>query len=56
MNELQKLWAVAYQQFIDGCKDPENPGRNPPPLVLRQAREHADKVLESLIKLGKEVS
>lgn len=52
MNELQKAWATAYQQYIDGCKDPRNPSISPSPIVLIAAREHADRVLESLNSLN----
>ncbi|MEH4296574.1 hypothetical protein [Enterobacter ludwigii] len=55
MNELQKMWATAYQQYIDGCKDPRNPLHSPSPLVLIAAREHADKVIESLNNLNIDV-
>jgi hypothetical protein len=55
MNELQKMWATVYQQYIDGCKDPERPGQAPSPIVLGAAREHADRVLASLNKLQQEV-
>lgn len=56
MNELQKMWATAYQQYIDGCKDPRKPSVSPSPIVLVAAREHADRVLESLNSLNTEAA
>ncbi len=53
MNELQKIWVDAYQSYLEDCKSP--PYKPIPSTVdLDSARKHADRVLESLMKLQQE--
>lgn len=48
MNELQKMWVKAYDEYIKAIKDS---GQMVTQYRLADAKEHADKVLQSLVKL-----
>lgn len=51
MNEIQKMWVRAYDQYIAGMTNPQTGSSTPGPVALMKAREHADAVVASLMKL-----